>query len=198
MAVREFQDIDLKQASKLAKLTWGDFYANESTSLQNFIYSFMVEYYDLNRKYSFSITDEELKAFLLAFTPQDSYMGSNFEDKIKLLTQEDQKTAIELFKYLEVCGNNIKNIINPDDIILGLFVSTQKGCGKKLLSKLAEVCKNSDKKNMYLWTDTTCDYEYYKKNNFILCTEFETYLNSKNIKTLIYRKKNRKEINLAK
>ena len=31
MAVREFQDIDLKQASKLAKLTWGDFYAKGST-----------------------------------------------------------------------------------------------------------------------------------------------------------------------
>ena len=188
MAVREFQDIDLKQASKLAKLTWGDFYANESTRIQNFIYSFMVEYYDLNRKYSFSITDEELKAFLLAFTPQDSYMGSNFEDKIKLLTNKEQKTAIELFEYLEVCGNNIKNIINHDDIILGLFVSTKKGCGKQLLAKLKAACKKHGKKNLYLWTDTTCDYEYYKKNNFILCNEFKTNLNSKTINTLIYRK----------
>ena len=188
MAVREFQDIDLKQASKLAKLTWGDFYANESTRIQNFIYSFMVEYYDLNRKYSFSITDEELKAFLLAFTPQDSYMGSNFEDKIKLLTNKEQKTAIELFGYLEVCGNNIKNIINHDDIILGLFVSTKKGCGKQLLEKLKAACKKHGKKNLYLWTDTTCDHEYYKKNNFILCNEFETNLNSKTINTLIYRK----------
>lgn len=188
MAVREFQSIDILEACKLAKLTWGDFYAKESISLQNFIYSFMVEYYDLNRKYSFSITDEELKAFLLAFTPQDSYKGSNFEDKIKLLTQEDKKTAIELFKYLEVCGNNIKNIINPDDIILGLFVSAQKGYGKQLLTKLKAACKKHGKKNLYLWTDTTCDYKYYKKNNFILCNEFKTNLNSKNINTLIYRK----------
>ena len=70
----------------------------------------MVAYYDLNRKYSFSITDKDLNAFLLAFTPQDSYTGQNFEDKIKLLTNKEQKTAIELFGYLEVCGNNIKKI----------------------------------------------------------------------------------------
>ena len=112
MAVRKFKSIDILEACKLAKLTWGDFYAKESISLQNFIYSFMVEYYDLNRKYSFSITDEELKAFLLAFTPQDSYKGSNFEDKIKLLTNKEQKTAIELFKYLEVCGGTSRGADN--------------------------------------------------------------------------------------
>lgn len=46
MHVRNFTDKDIVQASKLAKLTWGDFYAHESENLQNLIYSFMVEYYD--------------------------------------------------------------------------------------------------------------------------------------------------------
>lgn len=189
MIIRYFEDSDIVEASRLAKLTWGDFYTNESPKLQNFIYSFMVEYYDLNRKYSLSIIDKELKGFLLAYTQNDKYIAANFEDKVQLLANKnEQQTAIELFNYLETCGNSLKNIMGNNDIILGLFISIKKGCGKMLLSKFVEICKERAVKNIYLWTDTTCNYQYYKKNNFILCREIETDLNNRTIKTLIYKK----------
>jgi len=189
MYIRKFADSDIFQASKLAKLTWGDFYTHESEELQNLIYSFMVEYYDLNREYSFSIIEDGLKGFLLAFRKKDIYRPVGFTDKVKTLKYEnEQKIAFDLFNYLETCGNELKNLINDDDIILGLFVSIQKGGGKRLLSKLTETCKENNMKNIYLWTDTTCDYEYYRKNNFILLKEIESVVNGKFIKTLIYQK----------
>ena len=55
-----------------------------------------------------------------------------------------------------------------------------------LLSKLGEICMKKEIKNIYLWTDTTCDYKYYQKNKFKLVSEFETLVNDKQIKTLIY------------
>lgn len=189
MHIRTFADTDITQASKLAKLAWGDFYTQESEELQNLIYNFLVEYYDLNRKYSFSILDDELKGFLLAFTKNNIYKPAKFKDKLKFLKSEaEQKIAIELFNYLETCGNELKNIVNYDDIILGLFISVKKGCGKQLLAKLVETCKEKNMKNIYLWTDTTCNYEYYKKNDFVLLKEIESIVNSKPIKTLIYKK----------
>lgn len=190
MHVRNFTDKDIIQASKLAKLTWGNFYTQESEELQNLIYSFMVEYYDLNREYSFSILDNQLKGFLLAFCKTDSYKPKDFGERVNALKEKaEQKIAFDLFNYLEICGNELKNIINYDDIILGLFVSIQKGCGKQLLAKLVETCKEKNMKNIYLWTDTTCDYEYYKKNDFILLKELESFVNGKQIKTLIYCKR---------
>lgn len=189
MIIRKFLDIDIEQASILAKLTWGDFYTEESDELQRFIYDFMVQYYDLNREYSFSIVEDDLKGFLLGVTKKDSYKSLNFKEKVKVLKREqERKIAFDLFNYLEMCGNEVKNIINDDDIILGLFVSIKKGCGKQLLSKLVETCKEKNMKNIYLWTDTTCDYEYYRKNNFLLCKEIDSFVNGKLIKTLIYRK----------
>lgn len=189
MHIRNFTDKDIFQASMLAKLTWGDFYTHESEELQNLIYSFMVEYYDLNREYSFSILDDELKGFLLAFGKTDCYKPKNFDKRVnELKDSAEQKIAYDLFNYLEVCGNKLKNIINYDDVILGLFVSIHKGCGKQLLAKLVEICKEKNMKNIYLWTDTTCDYEYYKKNDFILIKEIESLVNGKQIKTLIYKK----------
>lgn len=189
MIIRQFDNEDIKSAGKLAKLTWGNFYTQESIELQNFIYNFMVKYYDLNRNYSFSILEEDLKGFLLAFTKNDKYKSENFENEIEILqNKEEQKIAIDLFNYLETCGNEIKNIIGNNDIILGLFVSIKKGCGKLLLSNLIKTCKENNIKNIYLWTDTTCDYQYYKKNKFFQCKEFETIVNQKTIKTLIYKK----------
>lgn len=189
MHMRNFQNIDINEASKLAKLTWGDFFTQESDELQKLIYDFMVEYYDLNRKYSFSIIENELKGFLLAFEKTDYYKSKNIETQVQILKNPDeQKIAVDLINYLEICGKELKNIMTNDDIMLGLFVSIQRGCGKMLLSKLIETCKENKKKSIYLWTDTTCDYEYYKKNNFILQKEFETTLNNKKIKTLIYQK----------
>lgn len=176
MIIRHFEDEDISKASQFAKLTWGDFYTKKSTELQNFIYSFMVEYYDLNRKYSLSIVDNELKAFLLAYTQNDKYITSNFENKVKILSNKsEQKTAIELFNYLETCSNSLKNIMNNDDIILGLFVSTQKGCGKLLLSNLLNICKENSIKNIYLWTDYNQTDKFESGNVGIVSVLFEIY-----------------------
>ncbi len=189
MHLRNFTDKDILQASKLAKLTWGDFYTHESEELQNLIYSFMVEYYDINREYSFSIVEDDLKGFLLAFCKTDSFKPKDFDKRVNALKDKaEQKIACDLFNYLEVCGNELKNIINDNDIILGLFVSIQKGCGKQLLAELVETCKEKNMHNIYLWTDTTCDYEYYKKNDFVLLKEIQSFVNGKQIKTLIYQK----------
>lgn len=189
MIIRQFEDIDIIQAPQLAKLTWGDFYIHESDELQSFIYNFMVEYYDLNRRFSFSIIENNLIGFLLAFCRTDFYNQNGFAERLKLLKDKnEQKIAQDLFNYLETCGREVKNVMTDDDIFLGLFVSIQKGCGKQLLLKLVEACKKNNKNKIYLWTDTTCDYEYYEKNNFTLLKETETFINDKLIKTLIYFK----------
>lgn len=190
MIIRNFEDKDIEQASKIAYLVWGDLYTSESQELQKLIYDFMIEYYDLNRKYSFSICDKDFKAFLLASLKNDiNNSQKDYRHKIlKLRNEKEQKIAFELLEYLEHCGQEVKTIMSDDDIMLNLFISCQKGCGKLLLEKLSEVCKSHNIKNIYLWTDTTCDYSYYKKNSFDIIKETSTIVNSKNIKTIIYKK----------
>lgn len=190
MIIRNFEDKDIEQASKIAYLVWGDLYTSESQELQKLIYDFMIEYYDLNRKYSFSICDKDFKAFLLAGLKNDiNNSQKDYRHKIlKLRNEKEQKIAFELLEYLEHCGQEVKTIMSDDDIMLNLFISCQKGCGKLLLEKLSAVCKSHNIKNIYLWTDTTCDYSYYKKNSFDIIKETSTIVNSKNIKTIIYKK----------
>ena len=190
MIIRNFEDKDIELASKITHLVWGDLYTNESEELQKLIYDFMIVYYDLNRKYSFSVLNEDLKAFLLSGLKNDKNNSQEtYKQKIlKLSDEKEQKIAMELLEYLEYCGQEVKSLMNDNDVMLNLFISRQKGCGKFLLEKLSDICRADNIKNIYLWTDTTCDYSYYKKNSFDIVKETSRIVNSKNIKTIIYRK----------
>lgn len=189
MEVRHFLDTDIEHASKIAHKVWGDLYTRESDELQNLIYEFMVHYYDLNRDFSFSIFDEKLNGFLFAASKHDknnSYEG--YLENLKKLDEKEQKIGKDLLEYLNECGKAVKEQMNDDDIMLGLFISQEKGCGKALLTKLKDTCKEKNIKNIYLWTDTTCDHDYYDKNNFTLVNEVETLVNGQKIRTIIYKK----------
>lgn len=189
MQIRNFTDNDISCASKIAHRVWGDLYTNESPELQNLIYEFTVYYYDLNREFSFSIRDEKLNGFLLAATKYDKNNSKEtYLEKLKTLDEKEQKIGRDLIDYLETCGKAVKKHMNDDDIMLGLFISQEKGCGKILLSRLTEICREKNIKNIYLWTDTTCDHDYYDKNNFTLVNEVETFINGQTIKTIIYKK----------
>lgn len=188
--IRNFENIDIKEASNVAHLVWGDLYAQERFELQKIIYDYTVEYYDLNRKFSFSIFDDGLKGFLLASLKSDntnSFMKLE-KQTLQLSDERERKLAFDLYNYLDYCGKMVYEIMSDNDLLLGLFVSLQKGCGKMLFDKLVETARQNNIKNIYLWTDTTCNYEYYSKNCFELVKEFESIVNEKTITTLIYKK----------
>ena len=187
--IRNFKDSDIKTACSFAHLVWGGLYSDCSERLQKFIYDFTVEYYDLNRIFSFSFVDDGLKGFILAAKKADSVQSSGkFHEKLENLNDTEQKTAREFYDYLEFCGNATKNAMNDDDVMMGLFVSTQKGCGKQMFEKLVQTCRSKGIKNIYLWTDTVCDFDYYAKHGFIQVKEFYASVNNKKIKTFVYKK----------
>ena len=189
MIVRNFTDNDVEEASKISHLVWGNLYEKESCELQKLIYDFTLEYYYLNNTFSFALDENGLKGLVFASLKTDKN-GSveNFKTKIKDLSDNDRIIALNLLDYVENTGREVKNAMGEDDLMMGLFISTQKGGGRMLLSKLIETAKERDIKNIYLWTDTTCDFDYYQKNKFTLVKEIECNVNNKNINTLIFKK----------
>lgn len=189
MIVRNFIDKDIEEASKITRLVWGDLYAKESTELQNFIYDFTLKYYYLNKTFSFALDDNGLKGLVFASSKADKNDSvENFAAGIQTLTQDDKITAFNFLDYVENTGKEVKTIMNEDDLMMGLFISTQKGGGRMLLSKLVETAKENNIKNIYLWTDTVCDFDYYQKNKFTLVKEIKNNVNNKIINTLIFKK----------
>lgn len=189
MIVRNFKNSDIEEASQITHLVWGDLYAKESKKLQQIIYDFTLEYYYLNKNFSFALDENGLCGLLFASLKTDKNLVTDeYKNKISTFNKKDRKTILNLFDYVENTGKEVKKVMNDDDLMMGLFISTQKGGGKMLLSKLKETAINNGIKNIYLWTDTTCDFDYYQKNNFTLVKEFECIVNNQKINTLIFNK----------
>jgi Acetyltransferase (GNAT) family. len=58
------------------------------------------------------------------------------------------------------------------EVKLSLFISNQKGCGKKLLQEMMDKFRHRDLRHLYLWTDTSCTHEYYPQHGFTLVSQF--------------------------
>ena len=139
MIVRNFTDSDIEEASKITHLVWGDLYSKESAELQKRIYDFTLEYYYLNKTFSFALDDDGLKGLVFASSKTDKNSSvENFKTEIQTLSDNDKITALNLLDYLENTGKEVKLVMNEYDLMMGLFISTQKGGGKMLLSKLVE------------------------------------------------------------
>ena len=80
--------------------------------------------------------------------------------------------AIEFSKnYIEVMDEKTRSLMNDDDIQLTLYVSRKKGCGSKLLNELCDRLRNLGYKNLYLWTDCECNWQWYTEHGYELLSK---------------------------
>ena len=105
---------------------------------------------------------------------------------------EQKKASIKLCgEYLSYMDTKVYHLMKDTDIKLSLFVGLQKGWGKILFDEIWLYLKSSGYKNMYLWTDCECNWEWYLKNGFTLIEEsvYEPYTTKTRIYTTYIFKK---------
>ena len=95
-------------------------------------------------------------------------------------SQEKNLTDSQIYSFklsrtfLDLMDSRVYSLMNEDDIKLALFVSLKKGCGAPLLEVFKRELASRGYKNMYLWTDCECNYDWYFKHGFEL-VEKELY-----------------------
>ncbi len=93
--------------------------------------------------------------------------------------------------YIEYMDKKAQDFMNEDDIQLTLYVSRKPGAGSCLLNELCARLKNSGYKNLYLWTDIECNWEWYVNHGYELMEEgiYEQFSSDdEDYKTFIFRK----------
>ena len=73
--------------------------------------------------------------------------------------------------YIELMDQKTFDMMNEDDIKLTLYVSRKKGSGAKLLNELCDRFKGQGYKNLYLWTDCECTWEWYTDHGYELVAQ---------------------------
>lgn len=83
-----------------------------------------------------------------------------------------QKVSLEMVKtYLEYMDKKALSFMNDDDIKLSLYVSRKRGCGAALLEKVLPRLAAKGYKNLYLWTDSDCNWNWYVDHDYELVSK---------------------------
>ncbi|MBQ7619724.1 MAG: GNAT family N-acetyltransferase [Treponema sp.] len=85
---------------------------------------------------------------------------------------DSQKASLEMVKaYLEYMDKKALSFMNGDDIKLSLYVSRKRGMGAALLEKILPRLAAKGYKNLYLWTDSDCNWKWYVNHDYQLVSQ---------------------------
>lgn len=93
--------------------------------------------------------------------------------------------------YISLLDKKTFSLMNDGDIKLSLFVSRKPGCGVLIFDRLYEKFRSEGYKNIYLYTDCDCNWQWYVKHGFTLVQEdvYEPFSDEhENYKTYIFKK----------
>ena len=114
-----------------------------------------------------------------------------YERESKKFPEELRASSKMSRNYIEYMDEKTQALMNEADIQLTLYVSRKPGAGSRLLNELCSHLKSDGYKNLYLWTDIECNWEWYVKHGYELVEEgtYEQFSSDdEDYKTFIFRK----------
>ena len=160
---------------------------------------FDVEYIIRNNlsenNYRFELVDSDGTLLAAAFFERkgDKSKAGEWFAAESVKFSDELKAACELSRsYIELMDKRAHSIMNDDDIKLSFFASRKKGFGAVLLDNLFEKFRAEGWKNLYLWTDCDCNWQWYFKHGFTLVQEdvYEPFSDEhQDYKTWIFKRK---------
>lgn len=173
LILRDFSEDDLSGAGEIACRLWqgeADFIPG---SMQPKLYEYLVRYYYVpDSPLSCAVTFKgELCAFLLGAAAKHSSREADLWISGKLSAGEEK--IFEIYKaYID--GNKYaeEELLQKNEALLLLFCSIKKGCGKLLFEEFRRRCRNCGISSMLLWSDNTCDLQWYQRCGFTEAAQF--------------------------
>lgn len=170
-------------------------------AFKRFYAEYTVRHNIWDAKFSLQATDDDGRFLAACFAAErGAHKGLKMADKWildqtgggKLLTEEKKEAFAVCKSYLGMMDKKTDSLMNDDDIKLVLFVSRQKGAGFPLLERFKANLKAHGYKNMYLWTDSDCNYNWYFKHGYELVEKdfYEPFsYENEPYETFVFRKK---------
>ena len=175
-----FEDKNISHILDLVAPDWSP--PDADMAFKRFYAEYTVRHNIWDSIYSLQATDEDGRFLAAAFAaPANATEGLEKADKWVLeqtdggknLTEE-MKTSFKISKsYLGMMDDKTSALMKEGDIKLVLFVSCEKGAGFPLLEKFKEELRSRGYKNMYLWTDHDCNYDWYFRRGYELVEKGE-------------------------
>lgn len=197
MKIEQFTETDIHEAAELAFPIWGAGHADSGRGAEFglLMCEYIVRYGWYGAPYAFKAVDDEgkmLACILAGDHTKDNGYNKWLENHLPAFNDVQRTEAITLREYFDTTAPKVyEHMTAGNDLYLSFFISSVAGCGKQLLAKIAAKAKEDGYKNLYLWTDSSCNHGYYAHHQFEKVAEFkseEWKTDSNDYLTYIYRK----------
>jgi hypothetical protein len=162
MAIKQFTLEGIDLVAKMAAGVWGKEQGAHSSEVARIFCQHLTRYSLYSADLAFQAEDEEgLQAIAFAWLPGDTndaalWLRSQFPN----MTKEEQQTLLANERYLTRTDAELQSKMVPNSAKLSFFISQKPGYGTQVLNALLE--------RLYLWTDCTCNWQYYPKHGYEL------------------------------
>lgn len=168
MQLEKFDTENIPQIVDRVKSMWSPDYGDENFKL---LYTEMVVRHNMAANdIQFQLTENgKLRAITFAEKKdEENSIEQWFSCKYKSLTADQQIFFKNGREYLHMMDQKTFSFMKEDDVKLSLFVSLEKGWGKKILTAAMDFFRSRGYKNMFLWTDCECDVDWYFERGYEL------------------------------
>lgn len=193
LEIQKFSADNLKEVAELIKSLWNNSESDMPEQLLSLYNEYVLRYYFVEKSpfNLVAIKDDKIVACLLAANAKD-IKHNLADDWIKQYLTD--KETIEYYnnfkKYIDSMRDAEHLYAKDNEAVLLFFGSAYKGAGKFLMNELEKRCKEQGVNSMLLWTDESCNYNYYYKKGFeeVLKTPSKVEFDGKYPMTWIFRK----------
>ena len=174
MKVEKFTTEDMCAAISLAQHAWHGYYDGFPAEYIRCIAACIVLHNYTDADLAFKITDNgEMKGIIFG-TRKGKIVGLSVwvHEQVKSMNPQEKELLERLNDYMDEADRNTIAQMDDSDVKLSLFISIQKGCGKELLRTIMQEFRAMNAQRMFLWTDTSCDHDYYPAHGFTLASQY--------------------------
>ena len=128
-------------------------------------------YYD--PELSFQIVDENgVEGVCWVHVPGKANDSDAWLEKaVEGLTDQEREEAYAHVDYLKSIDAAVFKMLEPEDVKLSFLIARKKGYGSALLEYTMDILSERGFRNLYLWTDSSCNWQFYPKHGFELVLE---------------------------
>lgn len=180
MKIEQFTESDIHEAAQLAYPVWGVGHADggNGPAFGLLMCEYIVRYGWYGAPYAFKMVDKEGKmvACILAgdHTVKNGY-NKWLDVQMPAFNEQQRNEAVTLRAYFDRTAPKVyEHMTAGKDLYLSFFISAIPGCGKQLLAEMMRVAASNGYKTMYLWTDSSCNHDYYAHHSFEKVAAFKS------------------------
>lgn len=191
MSIEPFDQNNIDAVEKMVTAVWG--HPDKRPEYDHAFCGHLTRYSYYDPELSFQIADKDgIQGVCWAYVPGESNDADAWLEKVAtILTDDERNGAYANVEYLKSTDALIGKLLGPKDVKLSFFIARKKGCGSLLLEHMERVLAQRGYKNLFLWTDTSCNWQFYPKHGFEMVYSEKNELYStpeKDYRVMFFRK----------